>query len=60
MPNVLFLFHVAPPTTLDVQGGGLVVGILTYLRFLHLVLLLPSHTTTALDIFDWLLGVDLF
>ena len=59
MLNVLFLFHISPPTTLDVQGGGSVVGIPTYLQFLHLVLLLSSHTTTALDIFDWLLGVDL-
>ena len=60
MPNVLFLFHVAPPTTLDVQGGGSVVGILTCLQFLHLEMLPPFHTTTALGIFDWLLGVDLF
>ena len=60
MLNVLFMFHVVTPTTLDVQGGGSVVGILTCLQFLHLVLLPSFHTKTALCIFVWLLDVDLF
>ena len=60
MLNALFPFHAVLLTTLDVQGGGLIVGILTDLQIPHLALSLPAHTPIALDIFSWLLGVGLF